>query len=154
VAGESGARGLLFFKLPAPGSPSGWSLETLKTALHEDAAPRFELVLEKARLVLRNASAVDLPPRFASSADATDAGWLIELDLAPASVLDLAAGEFAFRDSEMEKKTGRVCLRFTSLRARGMIGSGFFQCLTHPSSLRWRIPEISDAWQDAVPPSR
>jgi hypothetical protein len=154
LAAEHGARGVIFFKLPRPGSPSGWSLDTLHEARLRAPAPAFQLVMERARLALRHVSTADLPPRFATKAGSRDAGWTLELDLKPADVLDLAAGEFVLRDTSMEKQSGRVTLRFTSVRSGGMIRTGFFQCLTTPSSLRWRIPELSDAWQDAVPLSR
>jgi hypothetical protein len=154
LAADHGARGVIFFKLPRPASPSGWSLDTLHEALQRAPAPAFQLVMEPARLTLRHVSAADLPPRFASKAGARDAGWTLELDLNPADVLDLAPGEFALRDKSTEKQSARVTLRFTSLRSGGMIRTGFFQCLTTPKSLRWRIPELSGAWQDAVPLSR
>lgn len=165
-AQQVGARGLIFFKLPEPNSPSGWSLETLADFLGPEpdkATPQLELAWAGNKLELRNTGPLDLPPRFGPATDKTDTasstrhpasyregGWTLELDLPPASVLELRPGAFSFRDTSAESISQRVTLRFASLRAYGKITSGYLQMNHRPAEVRWRIPEVSPLWQRAV----
>jgi hypothetical protein len=166
-AQQAGARGLIFFKLPELNAPGGWSLETVSTFLDQEPgkiAPQLELAWTDNKLELRNTGPLDLPPRFGSAGHRTSApasgattspgfregGWTFELDLSPASVLELQPGAFSFRDTLTETISQRVTLRFASLRAYGKIISGYIQVNKRPSEVRWRIPELSPLWQRAV----
>jgi hypothetical protein len=166
-AQQAGARGVIFFKLPDLNSPGGWSLETLSIFLNQEpgkTAPQLELAWTDNKLELRNLGPLDLPPRFGSATNRTDTaissttagyregGWSLELDLPPASMLELQPGAFSFRDMHTETISQRVTLRFASLRAYGKIISGYLQINNRPAEVRWRIPEVSSLWQRAVLP--
>lgn len=160
---NAGARGVVLFKLPQADSPSGWSVGTVLGALHDEAQKQLlpspqdlRLVQKGSRLVLVHQGHLDLPPRFGlaspdASADTAPSGWSVELDLPPAALAEFSAGEFAGRDMQQEKKTGHVVLRLPHLRSGSSLSSGYFQYLTPPAALRWRIPQLSPLWQTAAP---
>ncbi len=159
AACAAGAEGVILFKLPQADSPSGWSVPTVLGALsldqeeEKDLLPKiedFRLLQKDSRFVLIHEGGIDLPPRFASPSS-TDAGWTLELDLAPAAFVELAAGEFSGRDTANEKQTGQVTLRLPHLRSGSSLSSGYFQYLKPSAVLRWRIPQLSSVWQPAAP---
>lgn len=153
AASAAGARGVVLFKLPQTDSPSGWSLGTVLEALRAQepkdllpAVQNFRLVQKKdSRLTLVHEGSVDLPPRFAPP------GWTLELEVAPSALAELAAGEFAGRDTAREEQTGHVTLQVAHLRSGGSLRTGYFQYLHPPAVLRWRIPQLSPLWQTATP---
>lgn len=152
AASAAGAGGVVLFKLPQADSPSGWSLGTVLEAVRaqepKDLLPAvqdFRLVQKGSRLTLLHEGSVDLPPRFASPR------WTLELEVAPSALTELAAGEFAGRDSALEEHTGHVTLRVAHLRSGGSLRTGYFQYLHPPAVLRWRIPQLSPLWQSAAP---
>lgn len=160
---KAGARGVVLFKLPQADSPSGWSLSTVLEALHSKTlkellpAPQdFRLLSEGPRLTLMHQGSIDLPPRFGPASGAVEAGstrsgWSIELDLPPAALAEFSAGDFSGRDARQEQSTGHVVIELPFLRSGGSLSTGYFQYLTPPAVLRWRIPQLSPVWQTTAP---
>lgn len=161
AARAAGACGVVMFKLPQADSPSGWSLETVTRTLSSSAASErapvagdFVLQQSGQRLTLIHQGDLDLPPRFAAAAGeraAGGTGWTLELDVPPAGLAELSPGGFSGRDPARERLQGQVSLRFPHLRSGGCLSTGYFHIPHPPAVLRWRIPQISLVWQDAVP---
>lgn len=154
-AHESGARGLVWFRLPAESTPAGWSL-TQALSLSTDA-PRLQLRVEKDALVLSNNGASDLPPRFAAQPD-QQRGWQIEIETNDSSAVfrEIVPGDFASvtPGSELNRAT-RLTLWFANLKAGTIRRAPLFQLApgTAIARLRWRCLGDSDnvPWQSFSP---
>ena len=158
---NSGAAGLVLFRLPARESDATSSLKTLGAASARDAtAPALpKLVLKRVgdTLLLQNEGAADLPPRLSGERHDRDRGYAIEIE-APAAVFrEAEAGEF-FRvgahvggdekpvRASIQSAT-RLTLWFSHLDAGATLHSGFFQLApaAAPGTLRWRL--AGGEWQ-------
>lgn len=152
---ESGAQGLVWFRLPTDSAPAGWSL-TQALSLSTDT-PRLQLRMEKDTLILFNNGNSDLPPRFANTPD-KQRGWQIEIEATDASPVfrDVVAGDFASvtPGTELSRAT-RVTFWFADLKAGASRRTSLFQLApgTAVTRLRWRCLGDSDnvPWQSLSP---
>lgn len=166
LAKKSGARGIVFFRLPDSSDASGWSLRQLGHL--ESAETGARLILQKASdgqaLALTNAAESDLAPRLSSDAgnDPLDRGYALELD-APASIFrEALAGDFWRVTSHAEPDANphpapiplatRLTFWFSHLRAGETLRTGLIQLA--PSAdlrqLRYRVlhlPKGDSEWK-------
>ncbi len=151
-AKKTGARGLVFFRLPDSSAPSGWSLRQLG---HFEATPH--LVFRKTgtppQLELVNDSDADLEPRLSSASGKSDLdrGYALELD-APAPIFrDAQEGDFwrvlGHVDPEGARRAvaiplaTRLTFWFSHLRARQSWRTGVIQLAPGEtfSQIRYRV---------------
>jgi hypothetical protein len=149
---KTGARGLVFFRLPDSSAPSGWSLRQLG---HLEATPN--LVLRKREgseeFELLNESDADLEPRLSSttSKGELDRGYALELDAPAAIFRDAQEGDFwrvighvdpdgARRAVALPLAT-RITFWFSHLRARQSWRTGMIHLAPGESfdQIRYRI---------------
>ena len=94
-AKKTGARGVVFFRMPDSNAASGWSLRQLG---HLEATPHLVLRQRKGsqELELVNESDADLEPRLSSttSKGELDRGYALELDAPAAIFRDAQEGDF------------------------------------------------------------
>ena len=168
LAGEAGAAGIVFFRLPDGSEPAGWSLSDLAN-LASPALPR--LILRPSageQLELINDSAADLSPRLAGKKSDRDRGYALELD-APAPVFrEALAGDFwrVTSHANPDAKTPtpvavplatRLTFWFSDLRAGAVRRTGLLQLAPGATfaGVRYRILncEGAAAWQPITPAS-
>jgi hypothetical protein len=164
-AKKTGARGLVFFRLPDSTAPSGWSLRQLG---HLEAKP--QLLLRKIKgsqeLELVNESDADLEPRL-SSADGEgefDRGYALELEAPAAIFRDVQEGDFWRVVGHAETGEARqpvaiplatqLTFWFSHLRARQSWRTGMIQLAPGESfdQIRYRIRNGSgdSEWKNIV----
>jgi hypothetical protein len=137
-AAASGAKGIVFFRLPDDNDPAGASLRDLGALA---SAGHAHLILRQSaeeQLELVNDSPFDLPPRLSGGKGDRDRGYALEID-APAPVFrEALAGDFwrvaAHANPEAEKPTPtlvplatRLTFWFSQLRAGASLRTGLLQ---------------------------
>ena len=165
-ARETGAAGIVLFRLADGSDPAGWSLGDLGQ-LAVPALPR--LILRQSageQLELVNDSPFDLAPRLAGEKDDRDRGYALELD-SPAPVFrEALRGDFwrvtSHADPDAEKPRAvavplatRLTFWFGDLRAGASQRTGLLQLgpLGTLASVRYRILncEGAAAWKPITP---
>lgn len=155
-AKKTGARGLVFFRLPDSTAPSGWSLRQLR---HLEAQPHLVLRKKKGsqELELINESDADLEPRLSSTTgqDKLDRGYALELEAPAAIFRDAQEGDFwrVIGHAETEGSRRAVALPlatqltfwFSHLRARQSLRTGMIHLAPGESfdQIRYRIRNVS-----------
>jgi hypothetical protein len=151
-AKKTGARGLVFFRLPDSSAPSGWSLRQLG---HLEATPHLVFRKKGAppQLELVNESDADLEPRLsgANGNDDLDRGYALEVD-APAPIFrDAQEGDFwrvlghvdpdGARRAVAVPLATRLTFWFSHLRARQSLRTGVIQLAAGATfdQIRYRI---------------
>lgn len=157
AADAAGARGVVFFRLPDPTGSQGSSLPELLGLLKPAPPapePRLSLSQVGDRWTLRNASAVDLPPRFAP-----ERGYGLELEIAGGvrGWREALPGDFQRVSAQViaDKLTSapiplaqRLTFWFADLPARASRTTGLVQFAPDidPKTIRYRI-SADASWQ-------
>jgi len=151
-AKNSGARGLVFFRLPDSSAPSGWSLRQLG---HLEATPHliFRKTGTPPQLELVNESDADLEPRLSSANGQgdLDRGYALEVDAPAAIFRDAQEGDFwrvlghvDFDDARRAVAVPlatRLTFWFSHLRARQSLRTGVIQLAPDATfdQIRYRV---------------
>jgi hypothetical protein len=155
-AKAAGASGIVYFRLPAPYDPSGWSLAQITNL---QATPHLELSRNGAeQLELVNNGEGDLAPRL-SGTEGRDRGYSLELD-APAPIFrDALEGEFWRVMAHVNPDTApqpvpiplatRLTFWFSHLRAGERLNTGLIQLAPGANfgQVRYRIVPGVTQWQ-------
>ncbi|HEV3410572.1 MAG TPA: DUF3142 domain-containing protein [Chthoniobacterales bacterium] len=155
------ASGVVFFRLPEPSAPSGWSLRQLRQ-LGAPAEAQLRLRREAdGRFRLTNASDVDLAPRLAGPDGERDRGYALEVDTDHPIWREAMEGEFwrvtghANPEGQAERVTiplaTRLTFWFSHLPAGAELRSGLiipapnasagdvrYRILNAPGASEWR----------------
>jgi len=160
TAKNSGAAGVVFFRLPDSTDPSGWSLKQLA---HLDTVPRLILRKQPAspQLELVNDAPADLEPRL-SGKDAHDRGYAVELEADALVFREAVEGDFwrvtghagSGPDSRVVAipLATRLTFWFSHLRAGQSLSTGLIQLAPGVdfSQIRYHIVNIpgDSKWQN------
>jgi hypothetical protein len=156
AAKAAGAAGVVYFRLPDSGDPSGWSLSQI---INPQAAPRLEISRSgPQQLVLLNDAGGDLAPRLSGTAG-LDRGYALELD-APGPVFrDALEGDFWRVTAHADPDTAphpvpiplatRLTFWFSHLRAGESLRTGLIQLAPGADlgQVRYRIIPGVTQWQ-------
>ena len=160
AAKNSGAGGVIFFRLPDSTEPSGWSLKQLA---HLDAVPLLKLRKQDttSQLELINDAPADLEPRL-SGKDAHDRGYAVELEADAPAFREAVEGDFwrvtghagSGPDSRVVAipLATRLTFWFSHLRAGQSLRTGLIQLAPGVdfSQIRYRVTNTpgDSTWQN------
>ena len=166
-AQKAGAQGVIYFRLPDGGDPSGWSLRQM-AGLTAQPAPKLELREQTpGRLTLVNNSDTDLEPRLSSgdniagknAATGMDRGYALEIDADAPIFREATPGDFwkvtghANPDSKPAlvaiPLATRLTFWFSHLRAGESLDCGLIQLAPNTTfkQIRWRVIQLGETWQ-------
>jgi hypothetical protein len=149
AAEKGGARGVVYFRLPADRDAATWTLRALGAPATK---PQLTLRRDGEQLTLENPDPADLPPRLAGERHDRDRGYALEIDSSGPVFREAEAGAF-FRVGAHVNPDGkkpqpasvqtatRLTFWFSHLPAGASLRTGLFQLApAAPSTaLRWRI---------------
>lgn len=167
IARASGAKDIVFFRLPDGSNPGGWSLANLRNVASPEHPQLILRATAEDRLELVNDSATDLAPRLSGEKHDRDRGYALEID-APAPLFrEALAGDFwrvgAHAEPDAKKPVAaavplatRLTLWFTHLPAGASLRTGLLQLAPGASfaHLRYRVLNCAenDAWKPVTLP--
>ncbi|HWB61615.1 MAG TPA: hypothetical protein VG733_19185 [Chthoniobacteraceae bacterium] len=159
AAQKAGARGVVWFRLPDSGDPSGWSLKQMGSLDPRSASPKLVLRATAAgRLSLVNDSSTDLEPRL-SGTNGMDRGYALELDADAPIFREATAGDFWKVTGHANPDTKpallaiplstRLTFWFSHLRAGESLDCGLIQLAPNTTfkQIRYRVLQFGEKWQ-------
>lgn len=156
AAGQTSARGVVFFRFPDSTDPSGWSLQQLG---HLDAAPRLSVRVDPATSVVELANDSDADLAF--SAEANERGYALQIEAPAAIFRDASDGDFWRVTGDADGRAMAVPLAtrltfwFSHLRAHERSRTGTIRLAPAAdfSQTRWRIMNFTpqSGWQPLQP---
>src|SRR2546423_1937179 len=156
AAGQTNARGVVFFRFPDSTDPSGWSLRQLG---HLDAAPLLSVRVnpDTSMIELVNDSDADL----AFSAEANERGYALQIEAPAAIFRDASEGDFWRVTGGADARAvtiplaTRLTFWFSHLRAHERLLTGMIRLAPDAnfSQAQWRIMNFApqSQWQPLQP---
>lgn len=156
TAGQTTARGVVFFRFPDSTDPSGWSLRQIG---HLDAATRLSVRVnpDTSAIELVNESDADL----AFSAEANEGGYALQIEAPAAIFRDASDGDFWRVTGDADGRAmaiplaTRLTFWFSHLRAHERLRTGMIRLAPAAdfSQTQWRIMNFApqSRWQPLQP---
>lgn len=159
LAGENGAAGVVYFRLPDKAEASGWSLPQFVDL--DKTSPELVLRSQGEGFELSNSSDADLAPRLMGKADDQDRGYALEIDAPSAIWREAMPGDFWRVNSHAIVKesaksvavpfANRLTFWFSQLRAHQSLATGLVSLAPAAKidSLRYRVlnTDCAAAWR-------
>ena len=152
LAKQSGARGVIWFRLPGPTVPTGLSTQDA-LSLSSNAQLKINLAFDDTNLLLSNSGRRDLPLRIAGRHGNADRGYQLEIDAGGvARFAEAGPGDFVLMRGHIEPESEkpipvrvpaatRLTFWLSHLSAGDELTSGFIALKPGSTSadLRWRL---------------